>query len=443
MMDFIDDDDDALEISDTTAGATAACVCGRVQLKFHHACCFRLECGCVDCRQAAEFAAHRGGPTCAPISPLAYFTNDVTLAAEDPSLVKLERLRSKDCRSTRLVTKCCHSTLAVDHPAYARKLVMVPAQSCVLSGDGVGVQPLARIYMKDYDETADGPPPTPTPPTLPVIRGDEPDFPTRAMVYRQAFMAAQVVVPRVGTSLQQICADIGEPAVLGLEEGTRYYAATHPECTDCGASDDLLRPPPGPPATDEKTLLTADVLIAKTTGQEEGRTTIGERLRAKLIEQRCEADAELRQLAEEVRTAFVGDNSAWQCDLAARQMVEEIQRRKGFEARLGHGSCSVGRGAFVGGNLPQTPAWPGKIIPVPQSGAPHTFVVFADGAILDVTADQFDPELPRVWWPADVSRYRVGAKANLWGAIAEHEQRQEREAATKEALEREWWNWGC
>ena len=61
MMDFIDDDDDALEISDTTAGATAACVCGRVQLKFHHACCFRLECGCADCRQAAEFGAENRG----------------------------------------------------------------------------------------------------------------------------------------------------------------------------------------------------------------------------------------------------------------------------------------------------------------------------------------------------------------------------------------------
>ena len=35
-----------------------------------------------------------------------------------------------------------------------------------------------------------------------------------------------------------------------------------------------------------------------------------------------------------------------------------------------------------------------------------------------------------------------GREGQFWGAIAEHEQRQEREAATKEALEREWWNWG-
>lgn len=67
------------------AAASSRCVCGRVVLLFHHPALFGLECGCTDCRQACEFAAHKGGrpPPASAISRLVYLENDVSL---DPPL---------------------------------------------------------------------------------------------------------------------------------------------------------------------------------------------------------------------------------------------------------------------------------------------------------------------------------------------------------------------
>jgi hypothetical protein len=74
------------------APATSRCVCGRVGLLFHQPTIMRLDCGCVDCRQAHEFAAHTGGPHGRPAPPpsalsrLAYLPNDVSMDSPDADL---------------------------------------------------------------------------------------------------------------------------------------------------------------------------------------------------------------------------------------------------------------------------------------------------------------------------------------------------------------------
>lgn len=166
------------------------CSCGQTGLTFHGEPSFRLDCGCHDCRQAREYESTRGGPaTDSALSRLLYLPNDVsTTSADDLSRLCLTQLRD-DAKSTRLVTTCCRSTLAVDHPAYRNMLVMVPADSCSVQG-GIPA-PLARIYMKDWP--SDEPVPALEPPTLPSLRGDEVDFSDRAQAtYRVHFSTASV-----------------------------------------------------------------------------------------------------------------------------------------------------------------------------------------------------------------------------------------------------------
>ena len=100
-----------------------------------------------------------GGPPTPhpPLQQLFYFANAVEpLPSKELEHVRLTKLRA-DGNSTRLETTCCHSILAVDHPAYQGNVVMVPSGACDL--DAPSLSPLARIYMHDWDEKADGPPP--------------------------------------------------------------------------------------------------------------------------------------------------------------------------------------------------------------------------------------------------------------------------------------------
>ena len=187
------------------------------------------------------------------------------------------------------------------------------------------------------------------------------------------------------------------------------------------------------------------------------RQKLGARLADELVRQRTEeavattrgaAEAQLRRVMEFVRVTEVGASSAWKCDVAAKALVEHIHRCDGLLTRLGRGKCSVARGAFVASPaapsyLPSTGAW-GATVPVPADGVPHAFVLFDDGSIADCAADQFDPQLPRAWFPADPQRYRVGAKSSVWTAVNVHldERACERaqHAAETAALTREWWH---
>lgn len=196
------------------------CICGQVGLTFHGTPLLALDCACCDCRQAREFEATLGGPPSkSALGRAVYLPNDVSTVSEldITTSFHLSHLR-KEARSTRLVSSCCHSTLAVDHPAYGGKLVMVPRDSCNLQAKEIA--PLARIYLKDWPD--DEPLPPLEPPTLPTIRGDEPDLAERAEVYRTVFHSAKEPAPRQGLSIQELFSALGPPSVLGLTKMERF-----------------------------------------------------------------------------------------------------------------------------------------------------------------------------------------------------------------------------
>ena len=202
--------------------AVARCVCGRNSLQFvssdarSRAPLFHLECACCDCRQAREYEASRGGPTSASaLSRVFYFNNDV-LPPADTSALELTQLRD-DAHSTRLLTTCCRSTLAVVHPAYRSSVVMVPADSCVLEASSSA--PIARIYMGDYDTAHDGEPPPASCPTLGKDATDE-----DKEIYRCKFRDAAVPLPRAGIPIEELFTKLGSPRVLGLQKAQRFAA---------------------------------------------------------------------------------------------------------------------------------------------------------------------------------------------------------------------------
>lgn len=172
-----------------------------------------------------------------------------------------------------------------------------------------------------------------------------------------------------------------------------------------------------------------------------------ERAECSAADGRARAALELRDLMESVRAATIGESvSTWKCNTASRALVRAIRECDGLEARLGRGSCSTVGGTFLGSRIdslaePQRAALHG--LPLPPSGVPHAFVVFeGDGSIADVSADQFDGELPPCWFPADPSRYSR-QKAPGWTEILAHEAERERGRARASACDAgrcEWWN---
>ena len=200
--------------------AVARCACNSVALRFlRRAPVMHLECGCVDCRQAHEHASSLGGPPTPspPLQQLFYFVNDVApLSDTELELVRLTKLR-EDGRSTRLETKCCHSILAVDHPAYQGNVVMVPSEACSL--DAPEVPPIARIYMNDWDPTDGSPPPLPDGCVQPTTEGGKPWRDVMATPIADLLDGA----PPKGEPVQKLFERLSPGlSVLGLPEGARF-----------------------------------------------------------------------------------------------------------------------------------------------------------------------------------------------------------------------------
>jgi hypothetical protein len=151
------------------------------------------------------------------MSPLYYFDNDLVRVDGQESM-EVQQLRD-GARSSRVVARCCHAVLAVDHPFYQGNVVMVPASACALSAAELP-QPLARIFEDDWDADADGPLPAETPPPL-----DPASLPAEADPASPPWLmhlARPVEGLRQGRPLQELLSDLGPPRVLGLTEGDRF-----------------------------------------------------------------------------------------------------------------------------------------------------------------------------------------------------------------------------
>jgi hypothetical protein len=143
-------------VADANLAAESRCICGKVKLQFLRAMpVLHVHCCCSDCRQGREWLASMGGPPLRQASTeLYYFENN--LAPVEPhalSLLFTAKLRENG-RTTRLVTQCCYSMLAIDHPYYEKNVVCVHANACDLVAPRV--EPLGRIFSRDWDTAYDG-----------------------------------------------------------------------------------------------------------------------------------------------------------------------------------------------------------------------------------------------------------------------------------------------
>ena len=87
--------------------ASVACACGQVSYRFvFPRMRTRLACCCVDCRQAVEWSASKGGRTVDRTIPkdLVYFENDV-VDVRGAERVELVRLRADLCRASAFSTE--------------------------------------------------------------------------------------------------------------------------------------------------------------------------------------------------------------------------------------------------------------------------------------------------------------------------------------------------
>jgi len=179
----------------------------------------RFRCCCVDCRQAHDACASRGGRERAGAAPrdLAYFCNDVenVFGAEH---VRLERLRDDAARpcetpalSLRCVATCCWSIVAVDHDAYRGNCFMVPTDACVLAAPRP-LPPQKHIFVGDWDAARDG--------ALPPLDRPANPYPTTPFVEPAA---------TEGETLQASALVAGKPVhLLGLREGDRAFTIAAP-----------------------------------------------------------------------------------------------------------------------------------------------------------------------------------------------------------------------
>ena len=145
-----------------------------------------------------------GGPTL-----VYYFEND--LAELKPHVLPLLftiKLR-QDGRTTRVITKCCHSAIALDHPFYDENVVCVHSNTCNLVAPPI--QPLRRLYSTDWDVAHDGE----MPPATAALEDSD------AMREKFASIIKRPVTGQNGIKLQEVLAQLPPPVILGLAENVR------------------------------------------------------------------------------------------------------------------------------------------------------------------------------------------------------------------------------
>eukprot|EP00439_Symbiodinium_sp_Y106_P034792 s2276_g4.t1 len=113
---------------------------------------------------------------------------------------------------------------------------------------------------------------------------------------------------------------------------------------------------------------------------------------------------EFLALMYHTRRQYTGSNGPLFMDeISAKKLHDEILTREKVSrmvTRLGLGSASVVHGSFLA-STERMPWWPSAY----QDWAYHSFILFEDGTIADITADLFDTSVPQLWFPADSARY--------------------------------------
>jgi len=196
---------------DANQTAEAHCICGKVKLQFLRPLpVLHVHCCCGDCRQGREWVASEGGPSMKQaVTLIYYFENDLApLDSEALSSLFSVKLREAG-RTTRLITKCCHSILAIDHPYYEENVACVHSDACELVAPHI--DPLSRIFTDGWDAAYDG--------EMPSTTASLED--SKAMWEKFAGIVKRPVREAKGIKLQDILAQLPPPTILGLAEKTR------------------------------------------------------------------------------------------------------------------------------------------------------------------------------------------------------------------------------
>ena len=191
--------------------AESRCICGRVRLQFLRPMpVLHVHCCCNSCRQGREWVASQGGPPMTKGPTLVYYFENDLAQLESHALPLLFAIKLRESgRTTRLVTKCCHSAIAMDHPFYEENVLCVHANTCNLIAPRI--EPLRRLFSTDWDVAYDGEMPPAT-----AALGD-----SEGLREKFSGIIKRPVKGRAGIKLQDILAQLPPATDLGLLENSR------------------------------------------------------------------------------------------------------------------------------------------------------------------------------------------------------------------------------
>ena len=151
-------DSDELYNSCNPDPKVVSCFCGKTAFTiFNGRIRMARECACIYCYQHAKWANSLGGPEVPPILSGGYWDNDLRVEKGEENMIVV--LLKESGKSKRVVSRCCYSTLMIDHPAYNRIGFALFENACKIPWDNeidppsVTRPPSDRIFMKYWHKS--------------------------------------------------------------------------------------------------------------------------------------------------------------------------------------------------------------------------------------------------------------------------------------------------
>ena len=201
--------------------AEISCACGACGLTLNDPTPkMSLLCACEDCRQAAAWAATKGGNAPRDLIRAVYFRSDFS---DVRGLDNMRAAQLRDgARSARIYCKSCYSCIAIDHDAYADNVFNVHTDHCQPSFE-ISIEPTAMIQLCDYPGDI-APIPSEQIPVFHTFR-----YPQELARFRALPAVGKCfsppLTPARGQTIRDIIAHLEPVEVLGLRQGAPVTAS--------------------------------------------------------------------------------------------------------------------------------------------------------------------------------------------------------------------------
>ena len=208
------------EVGAMALNAKILCACGTCGLTLNDPIPkMSLLCACEDCRQAAAWAATKGGNAPRDVIRAVYFRSDFS---DVRGLNNMRAVQLRDGgRSTRIYCKSCYACVAIDHDAYADNVFCVHIDHCSSNFD-VSIEPTAAIQLCDYPGDIASMPSE----QIPVFHSFR--YPQELSRFRALEAVGKCFSPPPtlarGQTLRDIIAHLEPVEVLGLSQGAPVTA---------------------------------------------------------------------------------------------------------------------------------------------------------------------------------------------------------------------------